>query len=180
MREKGTFSRWFLLGDDNTYILSGPPPDFFPALGPFFICFFLTKKKEKKRNSQNWTLHSAHKMSSHTYERRVCETFFFYYTILFFFNSSIRHLNNLRGRSNIFRFLHSWIVTFNITHGQTKLQEYFMVYLQGHANFNEFWVTYISKLQSILFYFYNFGQLLTILCKLHSIFTKFNQFQIFN
>ena len=53
-----------------------------------------------------------------------------------------------------------------------------MVYLQGHANFNEFWVTYISKLQSILFYFHNFGQLLTILCKLHSIFTKFNQFQL--
>ena len=53
-----------------------------------------------------------------------------------------------------------------------------MVYLQGHANFNEFWVTYISKLQSVLFYFYNFGQLLTILCKLHSIFTKVNQFQL--
>ena len=26
MREKGTLSRWFLLGDDNTYILSAPPP----------------------------------------------------------------------------------------------------------------------------------------------------------
>ena len=30
-----------------------------------------------------------------------------------------------------------------------------------------------NKLQSILFYFYNFGQLLTILCKLQSICTNF-------
>ena len=50
-----------------------------------------------------------------------------------------------------------------------------MVYLQGHANFNEFWVTNVSKLQSILFFFHNFGQLLTILRKLHSILTNFNQ-----
>ena len=54
-----------------------------------------------------------------------------------------------------------------------------MVYLQGHANFNEFWVTCISKLQSIQFYFYNFGPTIGQYCvKLHSIFTKFNQFQL--
>ena len=51
MREKGTLSRWFLLGDDNTYILSGPPGS---KLG---LPIKKKKKKKSKQTKQNIKKH---------------------------------------------------------------------------------------------------------------------------